>query len=335
IRSSSIPVASTVPVSPVKETTERAVTTTVSEERAVTSTGSAIGSSDVLKYNLPIPVIDSAMAKELAVNGVASDGTTLEDLEDCNNIWVDDTVVWGAMPGETDTTCLFVVELKDSRTGEVLGDTLIAQGTNLSCNLDVMTTKNNNSFSITFPDKKIVSKADVINDMNEEFKENKTFDIISAALVGGVIGALSSKNDIKGAAIGAGLGAGGMAVAHTQGYETGKALTYAAAGGIAGGVAGNTLADNVLPPVKKENGMIRTVNEDALEGNRLKGTVIGGAGGSALGYGLGQTKIETAVQERYNAERLSRKSLVEQYYCSTGNRRLSFYHSDTHMPVLN
>ena len=67
---------------------------------------------------------------------------------------------------------------------------------------------------------------------------------------------------------------------------------------------------------------------------RLKDTVVGAAAGGALGAYSAYEGAKTEIEDRLNAERRAYKDSMEKFYCTTGDRFLSFYNEEVVIPVM-
>ncbi len=67
---------------------------------------------------------------------------------------------------------------------------------------------------------------------------------------------------------------------------------------------------------------------------RLKDTVVGAAAGGALGAFSAYQGAQTEIEDRLNAERRAYKDSLGKFYCTTGDRFLSFYNEEVVIPVM-
>ena len=67
---------------------------------------------------------------------------------------------------------------------------------------------------------------------------------------------------------------------------------------------------------------------------RLKDTVVGAAAGGALGAYSAYEGAKTEIEDRLNAERRAYKDSLGKFYCTTGDRFLSFYNEEVVIPVM-
>lgn len=67
---------------------------------------------------------------------------------------------------------------------------------------------------------------------------------------------------------------------------------------------------------------------------RLKDTVVGAAAGGALGAFSAYQGAQTEIEDRLNAERRAYKDYLGKFYCTTGDRFLSFYNEEVVIPVM-
>ena len=165
-------------------------------------------------------------------------------------------------------TCVAVVELRGYQMGQngtdvVLARANVAAGTTINCNISDFPEASYtlDAQNVIFPADAEPTTEDVKKVMNQEQKQNAGLKIAAAALIGGIGGNISGKNDVGkdglfgaskskitntvvGAVGGAAIGAAGS----YTGYEAGNMIMSAGINAAAGGVVGNIMAagDSVL-----------------------------------------------------------------------------------------
>jgi len=177
-------------------------------------------------------------------------------------------------------TCVAVVELRGYQMGQngtdaVLARANVAAGTTINCNISDFPEASYtlDAQNVIFPADAEPTTEDVKKVMNQEQKQNAGLKIAAAALIGGIGGNISGKNDVGkdglfgtskskitntvvGAVGGAAIGAAGS----YSGYEAGNMIMSAGINAAAGGVVGNIMAagDSVLRIEKCEHNSAKT-----------------------------------------------------------------------------
>ena len=165
-------------------------------------------------------------------------------------------------------TCVAVVELRGYQMGQngtdaVLARANVAAGSTIKCNISDFPEASYtlDAQNVIFPADAEPTTEDVKKVMNQEQKQNAGLKIAAAALIGGIGGNISGKNDagkdgifgtskskitntVVGAVGGAAIGAAGS----YSGYEAGNMIMSAGINAAAGGIVGNIMAagDSVL-----------------------------------------------------------------------------------------
>ncbi|MBR4475405.1 MAG: hypothetical protein IKP05_01850 [Alphaproteobacteria bacterium] len=165
-------------------------------------------------------------------------------------------------------TCVAVVELRGYQMGQngtdaVLARANVAAGSTIKCNISDFPESSYtlDAQNVLFPADAEPTTEDVKKVMNQEQKQNAGLKIAAAALIGGIGGNISGKNDagkdgifgtskskitntVVGAVGGAAIGAAGS----YSGYEAGNMIMSAGINAAAGGIVGNIMAagDSVL-----------------------------------------------------------------------------------------
>ena len=190
-------------------------------------------------------------------------------------------------------TCVAVVELRGYQMGQngadaVLARANVAAGTTINCNISDFPESSYtlDAQNVIFPADSEPTTEDVKKVMNQEQKQNAGLKIAAAALIGGIGGNISGKNDVGkdglfgtskskitntvvGAVGGAAIGAAGS----YTGYEAGNMIMSAGINAAAGGVVGNIMAagDSVLRIEKCKDSEGKDTGDSCLWGYVVTG----------------------------------------------------------------
>lgn len=225
-----------------------------------------------MENNLPVRVADEDLAQEIA-SGATDTPVAFNQLEQCSMIYPNGEFAWdspmlGLGAGGAET-CVAVVELRGYQAGPngsdlVLARANLAAGDSFKCNISsfpeaTMMVQAVESF--TFPADAAPTIDDVVNQMNQEQKQNAGIKIAAGALIGGIGGNMAGENDrgndsllgadkgkIQGSLIGALSGAALMAGNTYGGKVAGDVILSTGVNAAAGGVVGNMsgTGDDVL-----------------------------------------------------------------------------------------
>ena len=193
-------------------------------------------------------------------------------------------------------TCVAVVELRGYQMGQngtdaVLARANVAAGTTINCNISDFPEASYtlDAQNVIFPADAEPTTEDVKKVMNQEQKQNAGLKIAAAALIGGIGGNISGKNDVGkdglfgtskskitntvvGAVGGAAIGAAGS----YTGYEAGNMIMSAGINAGAGLVVGNIMAagDSVLRIEKCKDSEGKDTGDSCLWGYVVTGPAL-------------------------------------------------------------
>ena len=226
--------------------------------------------------SLPVRVGNLDLATRIA-RGDTSVDTTVADLESCAMIYPTgefrwDTPTLGIHAGGN-MTCVAVVEMRDTKKKEVDGSDLVlarayvAAGDSFTCNISEFPESSYTlaAENVEFPADAEPTMDDVIRVMNDEQKKNAGLKIVAGAVIGGLTGNFTGKNDagntsmlgtdkgkMQNSAIGALSGAALMAGNAYGGKVAGDTILSAGVNAMAGGLIGNmTASGNQVMRIEK------------------------------------------------------------------------------------
>lgn len=237
---------------------------------------------------LPIKVANSDVADQLRQTG-QSGNVTVDSLGNCAMIypngefeWARPTVGNGAGGASTCTAVVEMVALNGGRDGSdvIVARANLAAGDSVICNISAFpeTAWLPDAEAVEFPADAEPTVDDVVAVMNEEQKQNAAIKIISGAVLGGLGGNITGKNDvgkdgllgggkdkIQNTIIGAVGGAGLMAASSYSGKVAGDMIMSGGINAAAGATIGNMAAsgDSVL---RIENCQVNGVSTTCLWG---------------------------------------------------------------------
>ena len=220
---------------------------------------------------LAVRVEDESLAEK--IRSAHPDATvTREDLDRCAAIYPDGEFTWarptaGATAGSA-PQCAAVVEMQAYQAGPngsnlVVARTILGAGQTIKCNISEFPESSwlDEAGQIEFPADNPPTEQDVIKAMNAEQKQNAGIKILAGALIGGVGGNVTGKNEVgkdgllgagrdkmKNTAIGAFGGAAIMAGNAFGGKVAGDMILSTGINAAAGAVMGNIVAsgDSVM-----------------------------------------------------------------------------------------
>ncbi|MEE1111519.1 MAG: hypothetical protein UIH99_04870, partial [Alphaproteobacteria bacterium] len=241
---------------------------------------------------LPIKVKNSDVAEQLIQTG-QSGNVTMDSLGNCAMIYPNGEFEWARPTAGNGTggasTCTAVVEMVALNGGKDGSDVIVARanvaaGDSVICNISEFpeATWLPDAGNVEFPADAEPTVDDVVAVMNEEQKQNAAIKIIGGAVLGGLGGNVTGKNDvgkdgllgtskdkIQNTIIGAVGGAGLMAASSYSGKVAGDMIMSGGINAAAGATIGNMAAtgDSVL---RIENCKVNGVSTTCLWGVLVK-----------------------------------------------------------------
>ncbi|MDR1361448.1 MAG: hypothetical protein LBJ18_04100, partial [Rickettsiales bacterium] len=153
--------------------------------------------------NLPVRVANQDLATRIA-RGDTSAGVEMGSLESCAAIYPGGNFAWdkptvGIKAGQS-SQCTAIVEMRAIKGSEdiLIARVNVAAGDSTECNIEKFPTASYlpAAYEITFPADKEPSMDDVIATMNKEQAKNAGIKIAAGAVIGGLLGNASGKNDL-------------------------------------------------------------------------------------------------------------------------------------------
>ncbi len=238
---------------------------------AVAATPTATTQSADTETNLPVRVANRELAQKLS-RGETDSRVSIETLDSCAMVYPNGEFAWdtptiGNGAGGA-STCVAVVELRGYQMGldgsdAVLARANLAAGDAVKCNISDFPefSYTTDAAQVTFPADNEPTRADVIQVLNAEQKQNAGLRIAAGTVIGGLAGNAAGKNEIgsdsilgggkhktTGTIIGAISGAALMAGNAYSGKVAGDTILSTGVNAAAGSMIGNIAAsgDSVL-----------------------------------------------------------------------------------------
>ena len=238
---------------------------------AAAATPTATTQSADTETNLPVRVANRELAQKLS-RGETDSRVSIETLDSCAMVYPNGEFAWdtptvGNGAGGA-STCVAVVELRGYQMGldgsdAVLARANLAAGDAVKCNISDFPefSYTTDAAQVTFPADNEPTRADVIQVLNAEQKQNAGLRIAAGTVIGGLAGNAAGKNEIgsdsilgggkhktTGTIIGAISGAALMAGNAYSGKVAGDTILSTGVNAAAGSMIGNIAAsgDSVL-----------------------------------------------------------------------------------------
>lgn len=238
---------------------------------AAAATPTATTQSADVETNLPVRVANRELAQKLS-RGETDSRVSIETLDSCAMVYPNGEFAWdtptvGNGAGGA-STCVAVVELRGYQMGldgsdAVLARANLAAGDAVKCNISDFPefSYTADAAQVTFPADNEPTRADVVQVLNAEQKQNAGLRIAAGTVIGGLAGNAAGKNEIgsdsilgggkhktTGTIIGAISGAALMAGNAYSGKVAGDTILSTGVNAAAGSMIGNIAAsgDSVL-----------------------------------------------------------------------------------------
>lgn len=238
---------------------------------AAAATPTATTQSADAETNLPVRVANRELAQKLS-RGETDSRVSIETLDSCAMVYPNGEFAWdtptvGNGAGGA-STCVAVVELRGYQMGldgsdAVLARANLAAGDAVKCNISDFPefSYTTDAAQVTFPADNEPTRADVVQVLNAEQKQNAGLRIAAGTVIGGLAGNAAGKNEIgsdsilgggkhktTGTIIGAISGAALMAGNAYSGKVAGDTILSTGVNAAAGSMIGNIAAsgDSVL-----------------------------------------------------------------------------------------
>ncbi|MDO5011943.1 MAG: hypothetical protein Q4E56_00270 [Pseudomonadota bacterium] len=238
---------------------------------AAAATPTATTQSADTETNLPVRVANRELAQKLS-RGETDSRVSIETLDSCAMVYPNGEFAWdtptvGNGAGGA-STCVAVVELRGYQMGldgsdAVLARANLAAGDAVKCNISDFPefSYTTDAAQVTFPADNEPTRADVVQVLNAEQKQNAGLRIAAGTVIGGLAGNAAGKNEIgsdsilgggkhktTGTIIGAISGAALMAGNAYSGKVAGDTILSTGVNAAAGSMIGNIAAsgDSVL-----------------------------------------------------------------------------------------
>ncbi len=238
---------------------------------AAVATPTATTQSADTETNLPVRVANRELAQKLS-RGETDSRVSIETLDSCAMVYPNGEFAWdtptvGNGAGGA-STCVAVVELRGYQMGldgsdAVLARANLAAGDTVKCNISDFPefSYTTDAAQVTFPADNEPTRADVVQVLDAEQKQNAGLRIAAGTVIGGLVGNAFGKNEIgsdsilgggkhktTGTVIGAISGAALMAGNAYSGKVAGDTILSTGVNAAAGSMIGNIVAsgDSVL-----------------------------------------------------------------------------------------
>ncbi len=211
---------------------------------------------------LPVRVADEELARQI-ITGTPNTPVVISELDSCAMIYPGGVFEWArptaGLRAGSPATCVSVVEMRAIKGTEdiILARVNLAAGDSLECNISKWSAESYlpAAGEIIFPADRAPTIEDVRKRMDEEQKKGQGLKIAAGAVIGGLLGNVSGKNDLgsssvigtdkgkmQGTLVGALGGAGLMAASASAGKVGGDIIMSAGVNAAAGAAIGNIMA---------------------------------------------------------------------------------------------
>mgnify|MGYP004457136055 CR=1 FL=1 len=325
---------------------------------AAAATPTATTQSADAETNLPVRVANRELAQKLS-RGETDSRVSIETLDSCAMVYPNGEFAWdtptvGNGAGGA-STCVAVVELRGYQMGldgsdAVLARANLAAGDAVKCNISDFPefSYTTDAAQVTFPADNEPTRADVVQVLNAEQKQNAGLRIAAGTVIGGLAGNAAGKNEIgsdsilgggkhktTGTIIGAISGAALMAGNAYSGKVAGDTILSTGVNAAAGSMIGNIAAsgDSVL---RIEDCKIPSITEKPKSNQEKSDTSnnTGSASATASASASATTDDKPAEQQNKNSKCLwgvIRKSTAlsgKNAYYNTGDETTLVCESD-------
>ena len=325
---------------------------------AAAATPTATTQSADAETNLPVRVANRELAQKLS-RGETDSRVSIETLDSCAMVYPNGEFAWDAPTVGNGaggaSTCVAVVELRGYQMGldgsdAVLARANLAAGDAVKCNISDFPefSYTADAAQVTFPADNEPTRADVVQVLNAEQKQNAGLRIAAGTVIGGLAGNAAGKNEIgsdsilgggkhktTGTIIGAISGAALMAGNAYSGKVAGDTILSTGVNAAAGSMIGNIAAsgDSVL---RIEDCKIPSITEKPKSNQEKSDTSnnTGSASATASASASATTDDKPAEQQNKNSKCLwgvIRKSTAlsgKNAYYNTGDETTLVCESD-------